>query len=63
METLIGGGEVVVEGGHPTRVDGDEIYARADETARRALDGWAQRDWARRTAEQIVPAALPTRWA
>ncbi len=63
VETVIVDGEVVIEGGRPTRVNGDEIYARAEQAARRAWDGWAQRDWARRTVEQIVPPAFPTRKA
>ena len=63
METVIVGGEVVIDAGRPTRVNGDEIYARAEQAARRAWDGWAQRDWACRTVEQIVPPAFPTRKA
>ena len=63
VETVIVGGEVVIEGGRPTRVNGDEIYARAEEAARRVWDNWAPRDWARRSVEQIVPPAFPTRKA
>jgi 5-methylthioadenosine/S-adenosylhomocysteine deaminase len=36
--TVIVGGEVVVDGGRPTRVDGDAIYARSEQAARRAWD-------------------------
>jgi cytosine/adenosine deaminase-related metal-dependent hydrolase len=63
VETVVVGGEVVIEGGRPTRVDGGEIYARAEQVAHRAWDNWAQRDWARRSVEQIVPPAFPTRRA
>ena len=56
-------GEIVIAGGRSTRIDEDELYARADAAAKRAWDNWPKRDWAGRSVEQIVPPAFPTRGA
>ncbi|HWP60862.1 MAG TPA: amidohydrolase family protein [Candidatus Acidoferrales bacterium] len=61
VETVIVNGEVVVSEGRSTRVDEDELYARAEAAAKRAWDNWPKRDWAGRSVEEIVPPAFPTR--
>jgi 5-methylthioadenosine/S-adenosylhomocysteine deaminase len=61
VETVVVGGEVVIDKGVPTRVDGEAMYRDAERLARAAWDGWSRRDWAGRTVEQIVPPAFPTR--
>jgi len=54
-------GEIVMEAGHSTRIDENEIYASADAVAQRAWDNWPKRDWAGRSVEEIIPPAFPTR--
>jgi cytosine/adenosine deaminase-related metal-dependent hydrolase len=61
VETVIVDGEVVVENGRSTRIDDDELFAQAEQGAKRAWDNWSGRDWNGRTVEQIVPPAFPTR--
>jgi cytosine/adenosine deaminase-related metal-dependent hydrolase len=61
VDTVIVNGEIVISGGRSTRIDEDELYARAETAAKRAWDNWAKRDWAGRSVEQIVPPAFPTR--
>jgi len=61
VETVLVNGEVVIDGGRSTRLDEDELYARADAAANRAWDNWPKRDWAGRTVEEILPPAFPTR--
>ena len=63
VETVIVDGEVVIENGHSTRIDEDELFAQANTGAQRAWDGWAARDWNGRTTEDIIPPAFPTRRA
>jgi 5-methylthioadenosine/S-adenosylhomocysteine deaminase len=61
VETVVVGGEVVVEHGRSTRVDAEAMYRDADRLARTAWDNWSRRDFGGRTVEQIVPPAFPTR--
>jgi cytosine/adenosine deaminase-related metal-dependent hydrolase len=61
VETVLVGGEVVIDKGASTRVDGEAMYRDAERLARGAWDNWARRDFAGRTVEQIVPPAFPTR--
>jgi cytosine/adenosine deaminase-related metal-dependent hydrolase len=61
VETVIVDGELVIENGRSTRIDDDELFARAEQGAARAWDNWSGRDWNSRTVEQIVPPAFPTR--
>jgi len=61
VETIIVDGEVVVENGRSTRIDEAELFAQAETGAKRAWDNWAERDWAGRMTEDIIPPAFPTR--
>jgi len=61
VETVIVDGEVVIENGRSTRINDDELFAQAEAGGTRAWDNWVQRDWNRRTVEQINPPAFPTR--
>jgi cytosine/adenosine deaminase-related metal-dependent hydrolase len=61
VETVIVDGEVVVENGRSTRIDENEVFAQAEQGAKRAWDNWPARDWNGRSVEQIVPPAFPTR--
>jgi cytosine/adenosine deaminase-related metal-dependent hydrolase len=61
VETVVVGGEVVVEDGKPTRVDGEATYRDAERLAQAAWDNWARRDFRGRTVEEIIPPAFPTR--
>jgi cytosine/adenosine deaminase-related metal-dependent hydrolase len=61
VDTVLVNGEVVIEKGCSTRVDEDDLVARADAAAQRAWNNWSNRDWAGRTAEEILPPAFPTR--
>jgi len=61
VETVVVAGEVVVDKGASTRVDSDAMYRDAERLARNAWDNWARRDFAGRSADQIVPPAFPTR--
>ncbi|NIO10047.1 MAG: hypothetical protein GTO40_19395 [Deltaproteobacteria bacterium] len=54
-------GEVVVDEGHSTKIDEEDLYNRAHAAANRAWDNWSKRDWAGRSVEQIIPPAFPTR--
>ena len=63
VDTVLVNGEVVISGGRSTRIDEEELYARAETAAKRAWDNWSKRDWAGRSVEQIVPPAFPTRGA
>ena len=54
-------GEIVIEKGRSTRIDEGELYARAENAAKRAWDNWPKRDWAGRSVEEIIPPAFPTR--
>jgi cytosine/adenosine deaminase-related metal-dependent hydrolase len=61
VETVVVDGEIVVENGRSTRINDDELFAKAETGAKRAWDNWAARDWNGRTVEQIIPPAFPTR--
>jgi len=61
IDTVIVNGEIVLESGRSTRIDEDELYARADAAAQRAWNNWSKRDWAARTTDEILPPAFPTR--
>jgi cytosine/adenosine deaminase-related metal-dependent hydrolase len=61
VETVVVGGEVVVEDGKPTQVDGEATYRDAERLAGAAWDNWARRDFRGRTVEEIIPPAFPTR--
>jgi cytosine/adenosine deaminase-related metal-dependent hydrolase len=61
VETVIVDGEVVVDNGRSTRIDENELFAQAEQGAKRAWDNWPGRDWNGRSVEQIVPPAFPTR--
>jgi hypothetical protein len=54
-------GQIVIDNGRSTRIDEDELFAQANAGAQRAWDGWANRDWNGRSAEDIIPPAFPTR--
>lgn len=61
VETVLVDGEAVIEQGRSTRIDEAELLAQAEATAKRAWDNWANRDWAGRKAEEIIPPAFPVR--
>jgi cytosine/adenosine deaminase-related metal-dependent hydrolase len=61
VDTVLVNGEVVIEKGRSTKINEDDLYARADAAAKRAWDNWSKRDWAGRTVEEILPPAFPTR--
>ncbi len=61
VESVIVNGEVVIDKGHSTRIDEDELFAQAEQGAKRAWDSWTGRDWSGRSVEQIIPPAFPTR--
>jgi len=61
VETVLVNGEIVIKAGHSTRINENEIYARANAVAQRAWDNWPKRDWAGRSVEEIIPPAFPTR--
>ncbi len=61
VETVIVNGEVVIDKGRSTRIDESELFAQAEQGAKRAWDNWAERDWSGRTVEQIIPPAFPTK--
>ena len=61
VETVIVNGEIVIDKGRSTRIDEDELFAQAEQGAKRAWDNWAGRDWNARSVEQIIPPAFPTR--
>lgn len=59
VDTVIVDGKVLVQGGRTTRVDEDEVYAkarRATEHAWGLVPGWR---WDGATVERIVPPAFP----
>jgi len=61
VETVVVGGEIMIDKGASTRVDGEAMYRDAQRLATGAWNNWANRDFARRTVEDIVPPAFPTR--
>lgn len=61
VETVMVDGEVVIENGRSTRVDEAELLTQAEKSANRAWDTWAERDWAGRSTEEIIPPPFPTR--
>ena len=61
VETVIVNGEIVIEKGRSTRIDEEELFAQAEQGAKRAWDNWPARDWNSRSVEQIIPPAFPTR--
>lgn len=61
VETVIVNGEIVIENGRSTRIDEEELFAQAEQGARRAWDNWPARDWNSRSVEQIIPPAFPSR--
>jgi len=61
VDTVLVNGEIVIERGRSTRIDEDDLYARADAAAQRAWNNWSKRDWAARTTDEILPPAFPTR--
>ena len=61
VETVIVDGELVIENGRSIRIDENELLVQAEAGAKRAWDNWAQRDWAGRSTEDIIPPAFPTR--
>ena len=61
VEAVIVDGELVIENGRSIRIDENELLVQAEAGAKRAWDNWAQRDWAGRSTEDIIPPAFPTR--
>lgn len=61
VETVLVDGEIVIENGQSTRIDEHDLITRAAAGAKQAWDHWADRDWAGRETEEIVPPAFPTR--
>ena len=61
VKTVIVDGDIVINDGVSQRVDEDDLYLKAEEVDRKAWDHWAEKDWAKRTTEEIVPPAFPTR--
>ena len=59
VETVIVNGEVVIKDGQSTRIDENNLYSQAEVVANRAWDNWADRDWAERMTEEIIPPAFP----
>ncbi len=63
VELVLVDGQIVIENGHSTKINDEELFAQAQAGANRAWDNWAARDWKGRTVEQINPPAFPTRGA
>jgi len=61
VETVIVNGEVVIKDGRSSRINETDLYNRAESVANKAWDNWANRDWAGRRTEEIIPPAFPTR--
>ena len=61
VETVIVNGEVVIKDGRSSRINETDLYNRAEGVANKAWDNWANRDWAERRTEEIIPPAFPTR--
>jgi cytosine/adenosine deaminase-related metal-dependent hydrolase len=61
VETVIVNGEIVIKDGLSTLIDEDALYGQAEKTTQKAWDTWADKDWAERTTEEIMPPAFPTR--
>ncbi len=61
VETVIVNGEVVIKDGRSSRIDETDLNNRAEGVANKAWDNWANRDWAGRRTEEIIPPAFPTR--
>ncbi len=61
VETVLVNGDVVIDGGHSSKIDEEDLYGRANAAANRAWDNWSKRDWAGRSVEEIIPPAFPTR--
>jgi len=63
VDTVIVDGKVLVQGGRATRVDEDEVYAKArlaTEDYWSQVPGWR---WDGATVDRIIPPAFPVRRA